>query len=149
MTFFFGHFVVAVLLPAGIHFGTRKPGLGVDMERRERVGNRQGSDVGLLRRCWLRGRTFHYGFLGDRLHGDDPLPTDRYHSVYTLWRDLGAIYNYIRKSTGQAGLASVAGYDRFLVPRNTIDPKSVPYHLNSIYIRGKRVCPKQAWVAKR
>ena len=42
---FFGHFVVAVLLPAGVHLRVREPGLGVDMERRERVGNRRGGDV--------------------------------------------------------------------------------------------------------
>ena len=45
MALCFGHFVVAVLLPAGVHLCVRKPGLGVDVERRERIGNRRG------RRC--------------------------------------------------------------------------------------------------
>jgi len=38
--FFFGHFVVAVLLSADVHLGTREPYLGVHVERRERVGDR-------------------------------------------------------------------------------------------------------------
>ena len=46
----FGHFVVAVLLPADVHFGMRESDIGVDMERRERVRNRRGGDVGSLLR---------------------------------------------------------------------------------------------------
>ena len=50
MPFLFGHFVVAVLLPAGVHLRAREPCLGVHVERRERVGNRRGCDVGSLLR---------------------------------------------------------------------------------------------------
>ena len=52
--FLFGHFVVAVLLPAGVHLRVREPGLGVHVERRERVGNRRGCDVRGLGGCWHR-----------------------------------------------------------------------------------------------
>jgi len=38
----FGHFVVALLLPTGVHLRAREPCLGVHMERRERAGDRQG-----------------------------------------------------------------------------------------------------------
>ncbi len=34
-----GHFVVAVLLPTGIHVGAREPGIGIDVEREERIRN--------------------------------------------------------------------------------------------------------------
>ena len=52
----FGHFVVAMLLSSGIHLGTRETCLGVHVERRERVGNRHGGDVGRFRRCRFRGQ---------------------------------------------------------------------------------------------
>jgi hypothetical protein len=50
--FFFGHFVVAVLLPADVHLRVREPGVGVHLERRERVGNRRGGDVRGLGVCF-------------------------------------------------------------------------------------------------
>jgi hypothetical protein len=39
--FFLGHFVVAVFLPAGVHLRLREPGVGINMDRRERVGSSQ------------------------------------------------------------------------------------------------------------
>ena len=57
MPLFFGHFVVAVLLPADVHLRVREPGVGVHVERRERVGNRRGGDVRCLGcRFWRRER---------------------------------------------------------------------------------------------
>jgi hypothetical protein len=44
----FDHFIVAVLLPAGVRLSARETRLRVHMERRERVGHRHGCDVGLL-----------------------------------------------------------------------------------------------------
>jgi hypothetical protein len=32
VAFFYGHFVIAVLLPADVHLGVCKPGVGVDVE---------------------------------------------------------------------------------------------------------------------
>jgi hypothetical protein len=48
MPLLFGHFVVAVLLSASGHLSVREPCLGVHLERRERIGNRRGRDVGFL-----------------------------------------------------------------------------------------------------
>ena len=55
VTFCFGYFVVAVFLPAGVHLRLRESGIRVDMERRERVGNRRGGNIGGLGVCGLRG----------------------------------------------------------------------------------------------
>jgi hypothetical protein len=51
---FFGHFVVAVLLPAAVHLRVRDPGVRVHVESRERVGNRRGGDVRGVGGGWLR-----------------------------------------------------------------------------------------------
>ena len=45
MLLFYGHFVVAMLLPAGVNRRGSEPGVGVNVERSERVGNRRGGDV--------------------------------------------------------------------------------------------------------
>ena len=63
MPFLFGHFVVAVLLTADVHLRVRQPAVGVDMERRERVGNRRGGDVRGRGVCRLRGRRPGFGFI--------------------------------------------------------------------------------------
>ena len=42
------HFVIAVLLPAHFDLCVREAGVGVDVERRKRVGSRHGGDVGDL-----------------------------------------------------------------------------------------------------
>jgi hypothetical protein len=47
----FGDFVIAVLLPSGVYLRVREPGLGIHVERRERVRNRHGGDVGRFRNC--------------------------------------------------------------------------------------------------
>ena len=67
---------IVVLLPADVHLGVHEPCLRVHVERREGVGNRCRCELRRLPGRWLRGRALHYEFLCDRLHGDDPLPTD-------------------------------------------------------------------------
>jgi len=54
MPLMLGYFVVAVLLPANVHFRMGEPCLGVHLERRKRVGNRRGGDVRRLSVCWFR-----------------------------------------------------------------------------------------------
>lgn len=51
----------------------REPGVGVHVERRERVGNRRGGDVRGLGVCWLRGRRLGFGLIWGRSHSEHPL----------------------------------------------------------------------------
>ncbi|OIQ76994.1 hypothetical protein GALL_413190 [mine drainage metagenome] len=67
--FLFGHFVVAVLLAADIHLSVRESGVGIDVKRRQGVGERSGGDVWRLGVSRLRGggrglvgSGFHVGF---------------------------------------------------------------------------------------
>jgi hypothetical protein len=64
----FGHFVVAVLLQAGVHLRAREPCFWIDMERCERVGDRNGGDVLGLSGDWRCGRVVrkrHHSFSRD------------------------------------------------------------------------------------
>ena len=72
MALCFGHFVVAVLFPTDVHLCMGKPGLGIDFERRERVGNRRGGDFRGLGLVWLRGCRLALGFICGRLHSEYP-----------------------------------------------------------------------------
>src|SRR5579863_4711781 len=58
MALCFGNFVVAMFLPADVHFRLRESGVGVDVEHRERVGNRRGGNVRGPRACRLGGIHF-------------------------------------------------------------------------------------------
>ena len=73
VAFFYSHFVIAVLLPADVHLGVCKPGVGVDVECRERVGNGRGVDVRRFAACWLRERRLRFGFTWGCEHAEDPL----------------------------------------------------------------------------
>src|ERR1035438_7358574 len=75
MPLLFGHFVVAVLLPASVHVRVREPGIWVYVEGRDRVGNRLGGYIGGLavwrrlgvcRRRWIR---HGFGFAWGCWHG--------------------------------------------------------------------------------
>jgi hypothetical protein len=60
-------------LPAGVHFGTRKPGLGIGFKHRERVGNRREGDVRGLGVSWLREHGLGFGFILNGFHGNSSL----------------------------------------------------------------------------
>src|ERR1039457_435224 len=66
-----GHFVVAVLFPPSVHLRGCKSGVRIDLERRERVGNRRGGDVRRLGVCRLRGLLLDLGFPSGRWHEPD------------------------------------------------------------------------------
>src|SRR5579863_6682876 len=53
MALCFGDFVVAVLLPADVYLRLRESGVWVDVEQRERVGNRGGGNIRRLCVCGL------------------------------------------------------------------------------------------------
>lgn len=53
-----------VLLAADVRLGVREPGVGVDMERGKRVGNRRSGDVRGLGVCRLRGSGLVSDLLG-------------------------------------------------------------------------------------
>ena len=69
MPLLFDHFIVAVLLPAGVRLSERETCLGIHAERRERIENRRGLDVEPLDSEWHRARNLYSGFLRDRWHG--------------------------------------------------------------------------------
>lgn len=68
MALLLSHFVVAVLLAADVHLRMRQPGLGVNFQRRKRIGNRRQSDVRGLGVCGLFGWRPGSGFICGRLH---------------------------------------------------------------------------------
>ena len=60
-----------VLLAADVRLGVREPGVGVDMDRGKRVGNRRSGDVGGLAVCRLLGCLLGSGFTWDRWHSEN------------------------------------------------------------------------------
>jgi hypothetical protein len=66
----FGYFVVAMLPPAGVHFGTRESRLGIDFECRERAGKRREGKVRRLGAYWRPGRRLGFGCVWGHSHGD-------------------------------------------------------------------------------
>ena len=64
MCFLFDHFIVAVRFAAGVHLRARETRLGVDMKRRERVGNGADAILGSFRIADVARKIFTSGFLG-------------------------------------------------------------------------------------
>jgi len=46
MAFVYSHLVITVFLTEGLHRRVGKPGVGIDLEQRKRIGNGGGGDVG-------------------------------------------------------------------------------------------------------